>query len=299
MKKKMSANRFWALIFFSPWVIYMIVFLMYPFLIAISNSFKSFDAIDKYHVHFTGLENWIRAVSDKLFWLSLGNVVYNQVIFIVVSFLVAFTSALLLSGTKRIDNFFRTIYFLPVMTSITVAMLVFSNIIGPEGPIVSVLLKLGLLDKPFLWTYSRWLPMPILALFSSWRWFGTQMVIFIGGIASIDQSIFEAADIDGAGKLDKVFRMILPMLKPQIVFVITMNIINGLQMFTEVYMPFGTSGGIYKAGLTPVLYLYHMAFNDPARDIGYASTLGILLAIVIFVATSLQLKVTDRGDDNA
>lgn len=292
-RKKISPSRMWAYLFLSPWVLYMITFLLYPFLIAITNSFKSFDAIDKFHIQFTGFANWVRVVKDPMFWLSLGNVVYNQLIFITLSFLIAFTTALLLSSNRKVDSFFRTIYFLPVITSVTAAMMVFNNIVGAEGPIVALLLKLGIIDSPFLWTYSKYLAMPIIAIFSSWRWFGTQMVIFIGGIASIEQSVFEAAALDGVSPFRKVWNIILPMLKPQIVFVLTMNIINGLQMFVEVFMTFDPMGGMYHSGLTPVLYLYYVAFSSPTKDIGYASTIGIMLAVIIFVATTIQLRITE------
>ncbi len=296
-RNQLSKTKFWGYVFLSPWLIYMAVFLIYPFATAISNSFMSFDSIDKFHIRFTGLGNWIAVLSDQLFRKSMVNIIYNQVIFITLTFVVSLATAMLLSAPKKINSIFRTIYFLPVITSISVGMMVFNYfIVGTGGPIQRILLSLGLIDKAFIWTVSKTLPMPLLALFSTWKWFGIQMIIFIGGIANIDQSVYEAASIDGASKLKSAFKITLPLLRDQIIFVLTMNIINGMQMFTEVYMNFDVSGGVGNAALTPVLYLYKAAFQD--RDIGYASTIGIFLAIIIFIATNLQMKITDRRDDD-
>ena len=291
-RKPVKSSLIWGYVFLTPWILYMLIFLMYPFFHAISDSFLSFDAINKNNIKFMGIKNWITVLQDKMFWLSIRNIVYNQAIFIGVSFVIALISAVLLSGIKRGAAIFRTIYFLPVITSITVSMMLFSFLFNSSGPVQGILVKLGLLAKPVLWQFSKTLPMPMIALFSCWKWFGIQMIIFLGGIASIDQTIFEAAGIDGAGKIRQFFSITLPLLRPQMVFVITMNIINGMQMFTEVYMTFDLEGGPHNAALTPVLYLYKNAFKD--MDMGYASAIGMILAVLIFLVTVLQMKVTDK-----
>lgn len=156
------------------------------------------------------------------------------------------------------------------------------------------MMGMDILSQPVFWKFEQWLPMPVIAVFSSWKWFGVQMIIFLGGIASINKSLFEAAEIDGASWWRKVSRITLPLLKPQIVFVLTINVINGLQMFTEVFMNFDLQGGPHHAALTPVLYLYQIGFEQ--MKMGQASTAGLLLAMVIFVLTTLQLKLTNGGD---
>ncbi len=120
----------------------------------------------------------------------------------------------------------------------------------------------------------------------------------LGGIAGISKSLYEAADIDGASWRRKTWSITLPLLKPQIIFVMTMNIINGMQMFIEVLMNFDLHGGPYNAALTPVLYLYKTGFSD--MKMGTASTIGLLLAAVIYIFTMLQLKFTqERSTANA
>lgn len=292
-KKKIIKTSFiWGYVFLLPWILYMAIFLLYPFFHAVSDSLLSFDAINKNNIKFMGIKNWIMVLQDKMFWISVRNIIYNQAIFIAVSFVIALISAVLLSGIKKGAAIIRTIYFLPVITSITVSMMLFSFLFNSSGPVQAILVKLGFLSKPILWQFSKTLPMPMIALFSCWKWFGIQMIIFLAGIASIDQTTFEAAGIDGAGRLKQFFFITLPLLRPQMVFVITMNIINGMQMFTEVYMTFDLEGGPHNAALTPVLYLYKTAFKD--MDMGYASAIGMVLAVLIYIVTVLQMKVTDK-----
>jgi len=121
------------------------------------------------------------------------------------------------------------------------------------------------------------------------------MLIFLGGLLSINREVYEAAKVDGAGWWKQLLSITLPLLKPQILFVLTMDIINGMQMFTEVFMTFDLKGGPYNSGLTPVLYLYDKGFND--RSMGYASTLGLLLAVIILILTTIQWKLINRKSD--
>jgi len=137
--------------------------------------------------------------------------------------------------------------------------------------------------------------MPVLAVINSWKWFGIQTVIFLAGLISIDPTLYEAAAIDGANAWDKFWHITIPQLNPQIVFILVMNGIYGLQMFTEVYMNFDLYGGIYHQALTPVLYLYAVAFDQ--SNMGYASTLGLMLAGLIFILTMLQFRFIQREID--
>ena len=209
--------------------------------------------------------------------------------------IIAFFLAVMLFEIKKGGSFFRTMYFMPIITSATVAILIFNTIAGESGPVQTLLLHMGLIHDTVNWKFTHWLPMPILALFNSWKWFGIQMVILLGGLAGINESVVEAAYVDGAGWWRRLFSILIPQLKPQFVFLMTMNLINGLQMFTEVFMVFDLSGGPYHAGLTPVLYLYKTAFKD--MSMGYASAIGVVLAMIIFTLTNIQLKILNRNDD--
>ena len=270
------------------------MFLLYPFFLSFQNSFLDINVLNPENTRFVGLGNWITVVADGKFWLSLFNVLFNQVIFVTLSFFIALATALMLNEISVLASLFRTILFVPVITSITVAMIIFDFLAAPTGPVQSALVSSGVMEQSVFWKFEQWLPMPVIAVFSSWKWFGVQMIIFLGGIASINKSLYEAADLDGASWWRKVTAITLPMIKPQIVFVLTINIINGLQMFVEVFMNFDLQGGPYNAALTPVLYLYQAGFEQ--MKMGQASTIGLLLALIIYALTMMQIKLTSKGD---
>lgn len=291
----MNFKRHWiSYVFITPWVLYFAIFMLYPFFLSFENSFLDINILNPENTKFVGAGNWINVAADFRFWQSILNVFFNQIIFITLSFVISLGAALMLNEITVLSSLFRTILFIPVVTSVTVAMLIFDFLAGPTGPIQNAMMGMDILNEPVFWKFEQWLPMPVIAVFSSWKWFGVQMIIFLGGIASINKSLFEAAEIDGASWWRKVSRITLPLLKPQIVFVLTINVINGLQMFTEVFMNFDLQGGPHHAALTPVLYLYQIGFEQ--MKMGQASTAGLLLAMVIFVLTTLQLKLTNGGD---
>ncbi len=294
--KNLSARQKWGYLFVFPWIIYFSVFLLYPILLSFKNSFLDINLLNPANASFVGFGNWLEIAGDFLFWRSMFNIIYNQLIFIIISFIIGLSFALLLNEVKSGGAVFRTIYFLPVITSITVAMIIFDFLSGPQGPVQSLLINLGILDKGIFWRFSKWLPMPILAVFNSWKWFGVQTIIFLGGLNSINPRLYEAADVDGAGWFKKLFSITIPLLKPQIVFVITINIINGLKMFTEVYMNFDLYGGPHHAGLTPVMYLYAKGFDK--MMMGDAATIGVFLAAIIYILTMIELKLFNSNAED-
>jgi len=223
------------------------------------------------------------------------NICYNQAIFIGLTFCISLGVALLLKQVGAGGRLYRTVYFVPTVCSVVVVMTVGGYLSSPEGPIQAYLLNLGLLKEPIHWKFDKWLSMPVLAVINSWKWFGIQTVIFLAGLISIDPTLYEAAAIDGANAWDKFWHITIPQLNPQIVFILVMNGIYGLQMFTEVYMNFDLYGGIYHQALTPVLYLYAVAFDQ--SNMGYASTLGLMLAGLIFILTMLQFRFIQREID--
>jgi ABC-type sugar transport system permease subunit len=279
-------------VFSLPWVVYFAVFLAWPALLAVKMSFLDLNVAEPGKTRFTGIGNWIRAALDPLFWKSLFNIIYNQSVFIALTFVISLGAALLMTKVTKGAGLFRTVYFLPVVTSVTAAMILFDYLVSPTGPIQKALVDAGVIGEPVNWTFTKWLPMPLLAVFNSWKWFAVHMMIFLGGLLAINRELYEAAEVDGAGPWTRLTRITLPLLKPQILFVLTMNVIYGMQMFTEVFMIFDLSGGPYQAGLTPVLYLYRQGFDR--MEMGYASALGLLLALVILVLTVIQWNVINR-----
>jgi ABC-type sugar transport system permease subunit len=174
-------------------------------------------------------------------------------------------------------------------------MTVGTYLVGPAGPIQNLFLRLGVIHQAVFWTASNWLPMPVIALINAWKWFGVSTVIFLAGLLAIDPGLYEAAALDGSNGWTNFAYITLPQLGPQIFFLLVVDVINGLQMFTEVFTVFDLSGGPQHQALTPVLYLYDKAFGQD--NIGYASALGLLLALIIAILTLLQFRFFGGAQD--
>lgn len=279
----------WGYLFVSPWILIYLAFGLYPLLLSFYLTFFTYSFVRPEDYVFVGIGNWIRGVTDPLFWKSILNILYNQVIFIALTNIIGLATALLLYKVVLGGRIFRTIYFMPVITSVVVLMAIGGYLAGPEGPIQANLVRLGLLNSPVFWKFDPYLPMPIIAVINSWKWFGVSTVIYLAGLFSIDTQYYEAAAIDGASGWQQFKSITIPALRPQIFFLLVVNVINGLQMFTEVFtMGYDVYGGPQNQALTPVLYLYAQAFDR--SNIGYASSLGLLLAALIAILTILQFR---------
>jgi multiple sugar transport system permease protein len=286
----------WGYIFISPWIIIYAAFGLYPLLLSFYLTFFTYSFVRPEDYVFVGIGNWIQGITDPLFWQSVVNIIYNQAIFIALTNIIGLSTALLLYKVVFGGRVFRTIYFMPVITSVVVLMAIGGYLAGPEGPVQVNLVRLGLIKGPVFWKFDPFLPMPIIAVINSWKWFGVSTVIYLAGLFAIDMQYYEAAAIDGASGWQQFWSITVPALRPQIFFLLVVNVINGLQMFTEVFtMGYDVYGGPQHQALTPVLYLYAQAFDR--SNIGYASALGLLLATLIAALTLLQFRFfTPEGE---
>lgn len=280
---------FWGYLFVLPWIVIYLVFGLYPLALSFYLTFFDYSFIRPEDYVFTGVGNWIRGLSDPLFWKSIFNIFYNQAIFIVLTLGLGIVSAFLLYKAIRGGKIFRTIYFMPVITSVVVLMAIGGYLVSPSGPLQALLIRGGILSQPVFWQFTNWLPMPVIALINAWKWFGVSTVILLAGMVAIDPQLYEVAALDGANSWQQFFGITIPQLRPQLFFLLVVNVINGLQMFTEVFtIGYNIYGGPNNQALTPVLYLYAQAFDR--SNMGYASALGLLLAVLIALLTLLQFK---------
>lgn len=295
--KKMLGQRIWrhawGYVFVTPWLLLYLVFGLYPLLLSFYLTYFTYSFVRPEDYVFVGIGNWIQGLLDPLFWKGLFNILYNQGIFILLKNGLGLLFAVLLFKATYFGRLFRTIYFMPVVVSIVVLMTIGEFVTGPNGPVQTLLVRYGLLDAPVFWKFDRWLPMPVIAIINTWKWFGISTVILLAGLYSIDPQLYEAAAIDGASGWEQFRYITVPQLQPQFFFLLVVDLIFGLQMFTEVFtIGYDVYGGIYNQALTPVLYLYAQAFDR--SNIGYASTLGLLLALIIALLTAIQFKVFPR-----
>ena len=196
------------------------------------------------------------------------------------------------SKSMKLAGAFKTISFMPVLCSVVVAGIVFRMMFSelPGALMNQALTLFG--GKPIAWLkYNRWTAMFAMVLLCCWRWTGMNILYYMAGLKSIPAELYEAAEIDGAGAVQKFLHVGWPLLKPTTIYVLTISIYAGLSMFTESLMVFGTNNSPKNYGLTIVGYLYRYGF-EKVDKFGFASAVGLVLLAGAMIITVAQLYLT-------
>ncbi|MDZ7373772.1 MAG: sugar ABC transporter permease [candidate division KSB1 bacterium] len=269
-----------------PYVLHFLAFLAYPLVFSLLLVFHRWDVFTP--MEWVGLANIARLLRDEWFLRAILNTIVFVSIHIPLQLVLALVFAMLLNANIRGRGFFRATYFLPVVVSGVVVSFVWLQIYSYESGILNQLLvKLGLPRLP--WLTSRNLAMPSIALMATWKNVGLYIVLFLAGLQSIPQDLYEVAELDGANAWQKFRRITLPMLNPTVVLVIVLSTIGGFSLFIEPYMM--TDGGPENSTLSAVLYIYRQAFDF--YRMGYAATLGVAFALMILAVVLLQRRVAE------
>ena len=242
---------------------------------------------------FVGLANFQRLAADAVFQKALLNTLEYVLLGVPTGLVLALGIALALSRVRRLAGLFRTIYFIPFVTSLVAVSWVWRWLLQPQRGSVNELLGLvGIPPQPFLQSTSQALP-SIVAV-NVWHDLGFQIVIFLAGLQAIPEPYYEAARLDGAGRL-ALFRYItLPLLNPTLVFLAVTSAISSLQVFTQVQnMSAQGTGGPLNSTLSLVLYVYQKAFGG-AYQMGYAAAMTVVLFVLILIVTLVQLRLLSR-----
>ncbi|MFH8618976.1 carbohydrate ABC transporter permease [Streptomyces sp. NPDC017979] len=240
---------------------------------------------------FIGAENYSRLIDDDLFWESLGVTALYTAVYVPLTIGLALGTAMLLHRTVWMRGFFRGVYFLPYVTSIVLAAVVWKWIYEVEdGLLNSALGALSFGSVDFLGSES--LVLPSIAATSAWKGFGYSMLILLAGLQSIPRAVTEAATIDGAGGWQRFRHITLPMLRPVLFFVLVIEAIQAFQVFDQMYVM--TAGGPVRSSYSLVYLLYDTGFKY--FDFGYASALGLVLFLVVLVFSLIQRRLIGRDD---
>ena len=203
-------------------------------------------------------------------------------------------ATLLNSKLMKKPGFFKSIYFIPALTSVVVGGTIFRLMFGEMETSLAnqVIGALGL--DAIKWLKGQWTSYFALLLLACWRWTGVNILYFLAGLQSISTDIYEAASIDGASKWQQFIKISFPLLKPTTVYVMTISIYAGLSMFIESYMLWKGNNSPQNIGLTIVGYLYRQGIEK--RAMGYACAVGLILLIIVMIINMIQLKATGTFD---
>lgn len=271
-----------------PALIILGIFVFYPIVSAGYLSLTSWDGFNP-EKPFVGLSNYIRLAEDKEFWNSLlVTVIYASGVS-VLSVISGLFFALLLDAPLRGRGIYRTIYFLPVVTSSVAIAIVWKYMLDYSGLINTWLGKIGISGPD--WLQNRWLALLALTLLTVWKNLGFNIVLYLTALQSLPKAVFEASEIDGANKLKQVRFIVVPLLRPMTFFVIVQALINSFQAFDLVYV--FTEGG--PRGGTDVLgmMMYRQAFR--LGDFGYGTAISLVTLVLVLLVTLVQWKL--KGSD--
>ena len=271
-----------------PALVILGIFVFYPIVSAGYLSLTSWDGFNP-EKPFVGLSNYIRLAEDKEFWNSLLVTVIYAFGVSVLSVISGLFFALLLDAPLRGRGIYRTIYFLPVVTSSVAIAIVWKYMLDYSGLINTWLGKIGIAGPD--WLQNRWLALLALTLLTVWKNLGFNIVLYLTALQSLPKAVFEASEIDGANKLKQVRFIVVPLLRPMTFFVIVQALINSFQAFDLVYV--FTEGG--PRGGTDVLgmMMYRQAFR--LGDFGYGTAISLVTLVLVLLVTLVQWKL--KGSD--
>ncbi|MFJ3668642.1 carbohydrate ABC transporter permease [Streptomyces sp. NPDC090106] len=281
----------------SPYYILFAVFGAFPVFFSLYLSFQDWDGIGS--MRYVGLQQYKWLLDDPVFWHSILNTFQIWFMSTVPMLFLALVIAFLLNSQVRHATAYRVAYFVPNITSMVAMTIVFGSVFAQAGLANSLFKAVGLGGVDWL-TSSLGIKSAI-SLMIIWRWVGYNALIFLAGLQAIPTELFEAAKVDGANSRQTLFRVVVPQLRPVILFAVITSTINGLQIFTESQVLFysddpGTTGGPGQEGMTIVLYLWQKAFND--HQFGYGAAIGwsLFALIALFAIVNWRLVSGNERD---
>jgi multiple sugar transport system permease protein len=270
------------------------VFFFLPVLAAVVLSLTDFDiyaVASRANLRLVGLDNYLRLLQTPRFWVALRNTLYFVVVAGPLSVGVSLAAAMLLSNRLvRFRALFRTIFFLPVVTTLVAVAVVWRYIYQPRFGLLNYALSFAGI-APIDWLGDPAWAMPAIILLAVWKNFGFNMVIFIAGLQSIPERLYEAARIDGARSWAQFRYVTVPMLAPTFLFVAVITMIGYFQLFAEPYVM--TQGGPADSTLSIVLFMYEEGFRW--WNMGYAAAVAFVLFAIILVLTVLSMRLRRAG----
>lgn len=282
-------------VFILPFMLTFLVFFISPMVNAVIMSFQ--DVLPGSR-QFIGLKNFTKLLGDKIFIIAIWNSVKYTFWTIVLLVPIPLVLACIVNSKIMIGReFFKSAFFLPSLTSVVVAGIVYRMFFGEKATSLAneFIALFGM--EPIKWLKVAPPGFIVLILFACWRWMGVNMMYFLSGLKSIPSELYESARIDGASTLQTFRSVTIPMLKPTTIYVVTISVIAGLSMFTESLIIFGNNNSPNNIGTTIVGYLYRQGIEKNAM--GYASAVGIILFILAMAINLIQLKLSGSFDKEA
>lgn len=265
----------------SPYLVHILVFVLFPVGFSLFLSFHEWNIISP--MKYVGLANYQKVLQDQYFLKSLRNTLVFLSIHIPLQIIVALGLAVILNQQIWFRAFFRGAFFMPVVVSGVVVTIMWQQLYGYEMGSINLLLQALGFDKIGWLTDPQW-AMPSIAIMATWKNVGLYIILFLVGLQSVPKSLYEASALEGASAWQQFWYITLPGINPTMIMVMILSTIGGFSLFIEPYVM--TGGGPLNSTLSSVLYIYKQGFFY--YHMGYAATLGLILALMILVVVFIQ-----------
>ena len=278
-------------LFAAPFVIFLVGIYAYPFFYAIYMSFFDyfFAAPGAQVVRpFVGLANYARALQDPLFHIAIRNVIIFLVINVPLTVAVSMVLATALNAAIPFRAFFRAAYYVPYITASVAAVGIWLWLFSGFGLVNKII---GSLAPNPSWLINALWAMPIIALYVTWKGLGFYILLYLAALQTIPKELYEAAKVDGAGRIRSFLTVTVPGLRPATLLVVITSVITGANFFTEPYLLTG-GGGPDNQSVSPVFLIYR--FGIEQNHPGYAAAIGLLLAVGVLIISGINRFVLER-----
>ncbi len=271
-----------AYIFLAPFLIFFSIFVVRAVILATRMSFFEWKLLPPTQ-DFIGFANFIELFSDDVWWIALQNTIIFTVITVVGTTVVALIAALAVTQPIRGKGFFQVLLYTPSLLSVGAVGLIWTWLLNNQFGVINYIFdSIGL--GTFNWLGEPSLVLPALSLTTIWWGFGFPMLIFIAGLQSIPEQLYEAARIDGANSRDIFFNITLPLLRPTILFVTVTGVISHFQVYGQPFIM--TAGGPGRSSYTVIFYLYQIAWTS--FRFGYGAAVAVAIAAIMAAMTAVQ-----------
>lgn len=281
-----------AYLFIAPAALLLFVFCVIPMLGSFYVSTQKMG-VDLSKAQYVGLDNYIKALSDRKFIQSIGITLKYTAVEVPLQMIIGVLLSAVLAKNTRINKFFRGVYFLPVVASAVTVGVTWQLVMHSNIGIFTYWMKLmGVADPNFL--NNTHTAIYVVVFVAIWKTFGISTIILVSAIQNIPDSLFEAASMDGAGTVRQFFSITIPSIMPSFWFLLMTRIIGSLQMFDIVYTM--TGGGPSRSTTTMVVYIYDQAFNS-MNKMGYATAMSEFLFAFIMIITMVMYYIMNKTSD--
>ncbi len=289
----MKRNQKLAYLFIAPSSLILIIFVFVPLFEAFFISLTNMD-IYMNGYKFIGFDNYLRMLEDSRVWNATKNTIVYTAVEVPLQIILSLIILMLMLGNNRFHKFLRTVFYIPYVCSMTAISIMWSMILNKNSGMISFLLSRIGIDFPNLLGTEGYAMGTVIAV-SVWKSFGYTLTLLSAAALGVSQSLYEAAEIDGASWFKKFIYVTIPGIRGTIIFCLVTTLITALQVFDQIYVL--TQGGPLYSTETLVGYIYERGFKTAPFDVGFASSIAVYLFFLIAIITFLLRKYTTKGEE--